>query len=103
MNYAVALTIAGRYSGALTQFRRVPEIDPTFDAPYLYLWELYAMTGHFDEAISELPKTFAIPRFWGPDAQGYNRLVAHHNDIPPADIALSFVLAGKRDKALRVF
>ena len=103
MNYAVALTIAGRYSEALTQFRKVPEIDPTFDAPHLYFSELYAMTGHFDEAISELQKTVAAPGFWSPDAQGYNRLIARRNDVPPADIAFSFALAGNRDKAFEYF
>lgn len=102
MNYAVALTIAGRYSEALTQFRKVPEIDPTFDAPHLYFSELYAMTGHFEQAISELQKPHVAPGFWSPDAQGYNRLIVR-GTAPPADIALSFALAGNRDKAFEYF
>jgi serine/threonine protein kinase/tetratricopeptide (TPR) repeat protein len=104
MNYAVSLTIAGRYSEALTQFRKVPEIDPTFDAPHLYLSQLYAMTGHFGEAVSEFQKTTDASGSWGPDAQGYSRLVAHQsNGVPPADIAFSFALAGNRDKAFEYF
>jgi tetratricopeptide (TPR) repeat protein len=104
MNYAVSLTIAGRYSEALTQFRKVPEIDPTYDAPHLYLSQLYAMTGHFDEAVSEFQKTTDASGSWGPDAQGYSRLVAHQsNGVPPADIAFSFALAGNRDKAFEYF
>ncbi len=99
MNYAVALTVAGRYSEALTQFGKVPEIDPTFDAPHLYFSELYAMIGHFDEAISEFQKPVPVPGIWSPDARGYNQLVARSNNAPPADVALSFVLAGNRDKA----
>ena len=103
MNYAVALTVAGRYSEALTQFRKVPEIAPTFDAPHLYFSELYAMTGHFDEAISEFQKPVPVPGFWSPDAQGYNHLAVRSNNAPPADIALSFALAGNRDKAFGYF
>ena len=103
MNYAVALTVAGRYSEALTQFRKVPEIDPTFDAPHLYFSELYAMTGHFDGAVSEFQKPVPFPGSWSPDAQGYNHLVVRSHNAPPADVALSFVLAGNRDKAFEYF
>jgi TolB-like protein len=105
MNYAVSLMIAGRYPEAETQFRKVPEIEPAFNAPHLYWSQLYALTARYTEAVTELKKGMAISSgSWSADPQDYNQLVIQRsNDIPPADIALSFVLVGNRDKAFEYF
>jgi len=104
MNYAVALTAAGRYPEALAQFRKIMESEPAFNPPHYYLSQLYAMTGHFGEAVSEFQKGSRISGSWSADAQGYNKLVAQRNDLTaPADLALSFALAGDRDKAFEYF
>jgi tetratricopeptide (TPR) repeat protein len=107
VNYAVLLMVAGRESEAESQFRRVPEIDPAFQAPHYYLSQLYATTGRFGEAESELLKVNTnISGSYTPDAQGFLRLrlaVQEHRDLPPTGVALSFALAGNRDKAFEYF
>jgi tetratricopeptide (TPR) repeat protein len=80
------------------------ESEPAFNPPHFYLSQLYAMTGHFGEAVSEFQKWSRISGSWSADAQGYNKLVAQRNDLTaPADLALSFALAGDRDKAFEYF
>jgi serine/threonine protein kinase/tetratricopeptide (TPR) repeat protein len=105
MNYAVALTTANRYPEALAQFRKIMESEPAFNPPHYYLSQLNAMTGHFGEAVSEFQKGTGISGSWSADARGYNRLVAQRSgDVrDPAGLALSFALAGDRDKAFEYF
>ena len=105
MNYAVALTTANRYPEALAQFRKIMESEPAFNPPHFYLSQLYAMTGHFGDAVREFQKGTGISGSWSADAQGYNRMVAQRSgDVrDPAGLALSFALAGDRDKAFEYF
>ena len=101
MNYAVTLMIAGRYPESLAQFRKVQERDPAFRGTHLYMSELYATTGRFAEAVSELQKFSEGSGSWSADAQGYSRLMlAVGTPIgAPSDIAVGFALAGDRNKA----
>ena len=106
VNYAVLLMIADRDSEAESQFRKVPEIDSSFVAPHYYLSQLYAMRGSFGEAESELQKAANVTGSWTPDAQGFLRMrlaVQEPKDLPPTGVALSFALAGNRDKAFEYF
>jgi eukaryotic-like serine/threonine-protein kinase len=105
MNYAVTLMAAGRYPEALAQFKKLMESEPTFNPPHYYLSQLYAITGHFGEAVSEFQKGTRVPGSWSADAQGYNKLVAQRSGdtTTPALYALSFALAGNRDKAFEYF
>ena len=104
VNYAVTLMTAGRYSDALAQFQKTIERDPAFIPPHYYLSQLDAMTGHFDEAISEFQKRAGIAGSFSSDAHGYNKLVQNDpSPIHPATIALSFVLLGDHDKAFNYF
>jgi TolB-like protein/tetratricopeptide (TPR) repeat protein len=99
-NYAVVLTTAGRYPEALAQFRKIMESEPAFNPPHFYLSHLYAMTGRFTEAISELQKWHRIPGSWSADAQGYNtRLTAVADRLDPSALAFGSALTGDRDKA----
>jgi eukaryotic-like serine/threonine-protein kinase len=106
VNYAVLLMVAGRDSEAESQFRKVPDIDSSFAAPHYYFSQLYAMTGRFGEAESELQKAANVTGSWTPDAQGFLRLrlaAQESKDLPPTGVALSFALAGNRDKAFEYF
>jgi tetratricopeptide (TPR) repeat protein len=92
--------VAGRYSEALAQFRKTLDRDPAFGPAHYKLSQLYATTGHFAEAESELLKFGSIPGSWSPDAQGYNKLVlaspAEDDDI--SAIAVSYAILGNRNK-----
>jgi eukaryotic-like serine/threonine-protein kinase len=103
-NYAVALFTAGRKDEALAQFQKVLERDPAF-VPALYkLSQLYAATGHFDQAVNELRKVNVppLPGDFSPDAAGYNKLaIAMTDKIDNIAVAAeSYVLVGNRDKAI---
>jgi len=86
-------------------FRQLLESEPAFNPPHYYLSQLYAMTGHFGDAVTEFQKGTGIAGSWSADAQSYNRLVTQRsNDVrAPAVVALSFALAGNRDKAFEYF
>lgn len=103
-NYAVLLFTAGRSDEALAQFRKVLERDPAF-VPALYkLSQMYAATGNFEQAVSELHKSAnpPLPGDWTPDAKGYNKLaLAMKDSINNLAVASeSYVLIGDRDKAI---
>jgi eukaryotic-like serine/threonine-protein kinase len=101
-NYAATLMIARLYPEALAQFQRTLERDPNFGPAHLKLSFLYATTGRFAEAISEMQKFSPIPANWSADAKGYNELAVVA--LPKvgdwyADAALTFAVRGDRDKA----
>jgi Tfp pilus assembly protein PilF len=73
-NYATTLMMAHRYPEALAQFQKTLERDPNFGQAHIKLSCLYATTGHFAEALSELQKFSPTPGSWSPDAKGYNEL-----------------------------
>ena len=101
MNYAVTLMMAHRYPESLTQFRKVQERDPAFRGTHFYISELYATTGRFGEAVSELQTFTAAPGSFSADAQGYNRLMlaAGERRVLPSEIAGSFAFVGDTNKA----
>jgi predicted Zn-dependent protease len=106
MNYALTLNAARRYPESLAEFRKVEDRDPSWSGVHLYLSELYATTGHFGDAVSELQKFSAAPGSFSADANGYSSLMLAivSRDVPKdsaevqADVALSFALTGDRDK-----
>ena len=101
MNYAVTLMMARRYPESLAQFQKVRELDPGFLGNHLYMSELLATMGRFAEAVTELQKLYEMPGSFSPDAQGYSRLMLalESKRGAPADVAVSFALAGDANKA----
>jgi TolB-like protein/Tfp pilus assembly protein PilF len=103
-NYAATLMIADRYPESLTQFRKTIERDPSFGPAHYKLSQLYASTGSFAEAISELQKTNAgpVPGTWNANAEGYRNLaVARSPNLNSFSATVTgFALAGDRNKAL---
>jgi Tfp pilus assembly protein PilF len=102
-NYAATLMIARRYPEAIAQFQKTLERDPNFGPAHLKLSFLYATTGHFAEADSEMQKFSPTPGNWSADAKGYNELAVA--TLPKlgegtADAALTFAVRGDREKAL---
>ncbi len=73
-NYAATLMDAHRYPEALAQFQKTLERDPNFPPAHHKLAQLYAVTGDFANAVSELKKFVPTPGSWSPDAKGYRDL-----------------------------
>jgi len=104
-NYAVLLMMAHRYPESLAQFQKVLERDPNFYPAHYKLSHLYATTGRFADAVSELGKSFGTPFVAvSPDAKGYLDLT---RQIPPgvtdrsAAIAVAAAFNGDRDQAFQ--
>jgi predicted Zn-dependent protease len=92
---------AHRYPEALAQFQKTIGRDPEFKPAHYKLSQLYAGTGDFANAVSELQKYFSIPGSWSPDAKGYRELAlagSAKQDWTTA-IAAAYALSGDRDKA----
>jgi predicted Zn-dependent protease len=101
-NYAVTLMMAHRYPEALAQFQKTLERDPNFGPVHLKLSHLYATTGHFAEALSEMQKFSPTPGSWSADAKGYNKLSLARlpkQEDWQAYVAMTFALSGDRNKA----
>jgi eukaryotic-like serine/threonine-protein kinase len=99
-NYGLTLMVARRYPQALAQFHKTLERDPTFVPGIFYLSQVYATTGDYADAVSELQKAGTVKGSWSPDAQGYLKLMLEAGtDAPPTNIAVSYALAGDREKA----
>ncbi len=106
MNYGVTLMMAHRLPEAQVQFNKLIESNPSFLPPHHYLAEVYAMTGHFAEAISEQEKTRPVPGSFTPDAQGYNKLlqaIFTKYDQMASALAVSYAILNQRDKAFEYF
>jgi tetratricopeptide (TPR) repeat protein len=71
VNYATTLLMAHRYPEALVQFQKTLESDPNFPPAHFKVSQLYATTGDFTHAVSELHKFIPVPGSWSPDAKGY--------------------------------
>jgi serine/threonine protein kinase/TolB-like protein/tetratricopeptide (TPR) repeat protein len=101
-NYATTLMDVHRYSEALAQFQKTLERDPTFRPAHHKLAQLYAVTGDFANALSELKKFVPTPGSWTPDAKGYRdlALAAFHEPDQNTWVALALSLTGERNKAL---
>lgn len=104
VNYGLTLMVAHRYPEAIAQINKVLERDPSFGPAHFYLSQVYASTGRYADAVSELQKsasTRGVVRASGSsDLQGYTKLLLAPGNIgPPTNIAVSYALAGDRNKA----
>jgi serine/threonine protein kinase/tetratricopeptide (TPR) repeat protein len=100
-NYATTLMDAHRYPEALAQFQKTLERDPTFKPAHHKLAQLYAVTGDFANALSELKKFVPLPGSWTADAKGYRdlALAAFHEPDQITWVALALSVTGDRTRA----
>ena len=101
-NYAVLLMQTHRYPESLTQFQKVLERDSGFAPAHYKLSQLYATTGRFADAVSELQGAFPKPIPVSSDARGYLQLILrmHGTDVTTA-AAVAAALLGDRDQAFQ--
>ena len=101
-NYATTLMDAHRYPESLAQFQKTLERDPTFGPAHHKLAQLYAVTGDFANAVSELKKFAPLPGSWSPDAKGFHDLaLAAFNQPEQNDMGgLGSFGTGDRNRAL---
>ena len=101
-NYATALMDAHRYPEALAQFLKTLERDPTFGPAHYKLSHLYAVTGDFANAVSELKKFAPTPGSWSGDARGFRDLSLNTFNQPEQNTwaALALSVTGERNRAL---
>jgi len=101
-NYATTLMDAHRYPEALAQFQKTLERDPTFGPAHHKLSELYAATGDFTNAVSEIKKFAATPGSWSGDARGFRDLAVSAFNQPEQNTwaALALSVTGDRNRAL---
>jgi serine/threonine protein kinase/Tfp pilus assembly protein PilF len=102
-NYAATLMEAHRYPEALAQFQRTLQSDPNFRPAHYKLSHLYATTGRFAEAVSELQKFKTAPGSYSPDAKGYLALtlaITRKDDWASAEAA-AFAIIGDRENAFQ--
>jgi serine/threonine protein kinase/tetratricopeptide (TPR) repeat protein len=101
-NYAVLLMDTHRYPEALAQFQKAIERDPTFKPAHHKLSELYAATGDFTNAVSELKKFTTAPGSYSGDAKGFRDLAVSAFNQPEqtAWAALALSVTGDRNRAL---
>jgi serine/threonine protein kinase len=101
-NYAVVLMEARRYPESLAQFQKVLARDPNFPPAHYKLSHLYATTGRFPEAVSELRKSLPNSSPVSEDAQGFLKLMLTMPDADrSAGAAVAAALAGDRDQAFK--
>src|SRR5579864_7765133 len=100
-NLAALLTLMHRYPESLAQFQKTLERDPGFGPAHLKLSTLYAVTGRFGEAESELQKFGLTRGTFTADAKGYLALSleALSGEQWRAAIAQAYAMNGERDKA----
>jgi serine/threonine protein kinase/tetratricopeptide (TPR) repeat protein len=104
VNYGLTLMVAHRYPEAIAQINKVLERDPSFGPAHFYLSQVYASTGRYGDAVSELQKSAStrgvVRHSESSDLQGYIKLLLTPGIIgPPTNIAVSYALAGDRNKA----
>ena len=102
-NYAATLMEAHRYPEALAQFQRTLQSDPNFRPAHYKLSQLYATTGRFAEAVSELQKFRPVSGSFSPDAKGYLALTlasTRKDDWASAEAA-AFAISGDRESAFQ--
>jgi TolB-like protein/Tfp pilus assembly protein PilF len=99
-NYASVLTMAHRYDESLAQFQKALLADPGFKPAHYKLSLLYAATGRFGEAVSELQKFAPTPGSFSPDAKGYValNLASTHKDEWLSTVAVAYGYANDREK-----
>jgi len=101
-NYAATLMDAHRYPEALAQFQKTLERDPTFRPAHHKLSHLYAVTGDFRNAVSELKKFVSTPGSYNEDAKGFRDLALNTFNRPDQNAwaALALSVTGERNRAL---
>jgi serine/threonine protein kinase/tetratricopeptide (TPR) repeat protein len=102
VNYGVTLLVAHRTPEAIAQMQKVLERDPSFGPGHYYLSQIYASTGRYADAVSELQKIgpAPIPGSSSGDAQGYLKLLLDRRTIgAPTEVAEVYALMGDRNKA----
>jgi eukaryotic-like serine/threonine-protein kinase len=102
VNYGLTLFVAHRTPEAIAQMQKVLERDPSFGPAHYYLSQIYASTGRYVDAVSELQKIgpTPIPGSWSGDAQGYLRLMLDRRTTgAPTEVAEVYALMGDRNKA----
>jgi TolB-like protein/tetratricopeptide (TPR) repeat protein len=100
VNYGLTLMVAHRYPEAIAQIQKVLERDPSFSPAHFYLSQVYASTGRYAQAVSELQKTNGVTASASQDQQGYLKLMLDpRSTAPPTNVAVVYALAGDRNKA----
>ena len=102
VNYALTLMVAHRYPEAIAQMQKELEHDPSFAPAHYYMSQIYASTGRYADAVSELQNNSPAPitGSFSADAQGYLKLAQDPHARPaPTMIALIYALQGDRNKA----
>ncbi len=101
-NYATTLMDAHRYPEALAQFQKTIERDPAFGPAHHKLSELYAATGDFSNAVSEMKKFAPLPGSWSGDAKGFHDLAVSAFNQPEQNTwaALALSVTGDRNRSL---
>jgi len=101
-NYALMLLQARRYPESLAEFQKVLARDPNFVPAHYKISMLYAFTGRFADAISELKSVVQKPVPATPDAKGYlTEAMAMEDADRSGSIALAAGLTGDRDLAFQ--
>jgi len=103
MNYALTLLVARRSADAISHMQKLLERDPSFSPAHFYLSQIYVSNGRYAEAVGELRQS-SLRGGWkapaSPDLQGYLKLMVDPDDpAPPTNIAVTYALAGDRNKA----
>jgi eukaryotic-like serine/threonine-protein kinase len=100
VNYGLTLMVAHRTPEAIVQMQKVLERDPAFAPANYYLSQVYASTGRYEEAVSELKKIASppIPGSFSGDVQGYLKLALDPRMGTPTLVAVVYALMGNRDK-----
>jgi len=101
-NYATTLMDAHRYPEAFDQFHKTIERDPTFGPAHHKVSQLYAVTGDFANAVSELKRFTATPGSWSGDAKGFLDLALSAFNQPEQNTwaAMALSVTGDRNRAL---
>jgi serine/threonine protein kinase/tetratricopeptide (TPR) repeat protein len=100
-NLAATLMDAHRFPEALAQFHKTLERDPNFGPAHHKLSELYAATGDYANAVSELKKFATAPGSWSGDAKGFRDLAVAAFTKPEQNAwaAMALSVTGERDRA----
>ena len=103
-NFAAALAAAGRTDDAIAQLRKTLEMDPNFEVALDRGMEIYAAAGKYDEAWKLVARRY--PSQAGLYAGGghdpfYAALIKVRTGGDPADIAMAYAGANRRDEAFK--
>src|SRR5262249_31478136 len=100
-NYAMALGMEHRYPEAISEFRKIIERDPDFGPAHLKAMHVYAATGGFAQAVTELQKHTHAPGSFKPEPQSLVKLALTQQ--PPEEwftlVAACHAVGGNKEKA----